>query len=1234
MPGVSILPQLPAIPSFEPQSPSNSFQTDDLSIPELKKFAQASVRELTQGASALALINTARAQYSLALKCENDGDLKGALVGFIKAATLAQSIFGTKEYGSDSVKKELSVSFKELLESKGGLTDRLKAVEEKLRALEKQQQQQQHTTPSDGPVSKPGGSIADRMRSLQSNGLAIQTANKRVSTSIQKPASPASPATRLPPPSPGHTSTSALPPPSPITIPAPIPPSSSSPGHSPGPHSFVSPSTLGPPSPSSSPSSSPTVPNYSLSEFKSHFPSIDELDENPTFSLPSVPTGLLKEKNSITDLGSGPIPISPIPSFALRDFDPLERPSSTPITHITNAFPSRPASPAKPLGVPVKPSGLSSSISSSPRDDPIPISRSPSSLTSAVNRTTIPNRNTCTPKELAGYLKEYKVLLLDVRHRQEFDRERIKTDAPVVCVEPQVLGRGDLTAQKIEDSMIIAPTSESTSFANRNKFELVVLYDQNSTSYESPASPLSALQSAIAEKEFRKSLRRMPMLLVGGLDAWKKDIGMREVTGSVEGQSGHLLNGAGLNGIGSGYGSGSGTPSLPSSTSPTPSSGSMSSPPLKSRNPFAAGGSLASSPVISASSSLNGMSSASSTSTATMTTDSGPHIWTPRSRADTTSVAVGSSSNGKEHRSNQSLDYNYSGGHARSPAESNYAPGGLNKRPGIRGVPSSSSLSQTIAENSASPSFSPTSTGTPISYPSFARHTQTNDYSSPSSSSTSLHSYSQSQSYPHSSVYHPSPSPFASASQFDITSPPQASINPSLSRRRSDYIDQSQEALSGLQHARSPIEYPELSLSSQHILRPPPAAASNSLVERQSARQSSLPPTGLNGTALAPPVPPRIPSDWPVRYWPDSPIGTSGLKNLGNTCYMNAPIQCLSATAPFARFFTEGRWKNAVNTQNKMGSKGALTGGFAQLLRMMWSGDMPYLTPADFRRTVCLQNSQYNGTDQHDSQEFLSFLLDGIHEDLNRILVRPNNTRTPEEEEKLERLPAQVASEQEWKLWRESNDSVIVDYFQGQFRNQLRCRICDKTSTTYNAFSILSVPIHGRSGKVPLQRCLDAFFNTEVLEKDDAWDCPRCKTKRTATKQLSLARLPPILVIHLKRFEANGRFSDKIDTFVDFPLRSLDMTGYMPPPLPAGVDAGGAIQMGGTDDPRTQVPPYKYDLYGVTNHVGNLSSGHYTAFVASRGGWMYCDDSVIKSVDSKQVVSQKAYVLFYKRTRT
>lgn len=99
------------------------------------------------------------------------------------------------------------------------------------------------------------------------------------------------------------------------------------------------------------------------------------------------------------------------------------------------------------------------------------------------------------------------------------------------------------------------------------------------------------------------------------------------------------------------------------------------------------------------------------------------------------------------------------------------------------------------------------------------------------------------------------------------------------------------------------------------------------------------------------------------------------------------------------------------------------------------------------QRHVCSFAKQFSGSDQHDSQEFLSFLLDGLHEDLNRVLHKPSTDPSPDREAELEVLPQQIASEQEWTIYRMRNDSIIVDFFQGQFRNKLECLTCHKVST-------------------------------------------------------------------------------------------------------------------------------------------------------------------------------------------
>ena len=101
-------------------------------------------------------------------------------------------------------------------------------------------------------------------------------------------------------------------------------------------------------------------------------------------------------------------------------------------------------------------------------------------------------------------------------------------------------------------------------------------------------------------------------------------------------------------------------------------------------------------------------------------------------------------------------------------------------------------------------------------------------------------------------------------------------------------------------------------------------------------------------------------------------------------------------------------------------------------------------SPIPSQKSICSHAPQFSGSDQHDAQEFLSFLLDGLHEDLNRVLQKPQVQTTSEREAELERLPLQIASQQEWDTYKSRNDSLVVDFFQGQFRNRMECLTCHK----------------------------------------------------------------------------------------------------------------------------------------------------------------------------------------------
>lgn len=190
--------------------------------------------------------------------------------------------------------------------------------------------------------------------------------------------------------------------------------------------------------------------------------------------------------------------------------------------------------------------------------------------------------------------------------------------------------------------------------------------------------------------------------------------------------------------------------------------------------------------------------------------------------------------------------------------------------------------------------------------------------------------------------------------------------------------------------------------------------------------------------------------------------GIKGLTNLGNTCFMNSALQCLSNTPELKEYFVSRVYEQEVNEDNPLGNGGALAQAFGGLIQQLWSGQgSSAFTPRDFKWSLARFAPQFSGYAQQDTQELLAFLLDGLHEDLNRIKKKPY-IEAPDWAGGGTREMVAFAKRQ-WDIYKMRNDSVIVDLFQGQYKSTLVCPVCAKVSIKFDPFMYLTLPLPNKT---------------------------------------------------------------------------------------------------------------------------------------------------------------------------
>ena len=193
----------------------------------------------------------------------------------------------------------------------------------------------------------------------------------------------------------------------------------------------------------------------------------------------------------------------------------------------------------------------------------------------------------------------------------------------------------------------------------------------------------------------------------------------------------------------------------------------------------------------------------------------------------------------------------------------------------------------------------------------------------------------------------------------------------------------------------------------------------------------------------------------------ESTHGLCGGKNLGNTCFMNSSIACISNCTELTYYFLSGDYIKDINKENKLGMGGKLAMSWGALLQQYWVEKTRVGNPAEFKKTLGDKVKMFRGFGQQDSNEFMNFFIDYLNEDLNGTTQKPYIELDSKKEDESD----EECSKRFWESNLTRNDSVITDLFCGQYKSTIVCPDCGNINITFDPFNTLTLSLVNKSNE-------------------------------------------------------------------------------------------------------------------------------------------------------------------------